>query len=327
LKVERRGILSDKLVIVRIFIRCLAWFVLYATAVHAQQPSPSSASTPALKEATLPTGVRLHYVEQGSGAPLIFVHGSLGDYTYWQGEVGPFAEKYHAIAYSRRYNYPNDNPAVSNYSAVTDADDLADLIKTLRLGKVKIIGHSYGALTGLFLAARHPEVVQAVVLAEAPAVSLLEHLSGDKAEPGRATFADIEARMVKPMQREFRAGERKVGIATFIAYVSNDPQAWEKMSPTSKKKTLRDAHEWDVMMTKGDLFPLIAPETIRKISIPVLLMSGAKSFPFIHLIDEELAQLLPHNEHFIVPDAGHQMWTQAPELCRQKAEQFLQDGH
>jgi len=99
------------------------------------------------------------------------------------------------------------------------------------------------------------------------------------------------------------------------------------MSPASKKETLRDAHEWDVMMTKGDLFPPIAPEIIRKISIPVLLMSGAKSFPFIHLIDEELAQLLPHNEHFIVPDAGHQMWIQAPELCRQKAEQFLQDGH
>ena len=138
----------------RVFLWYLIAFLLCAPAVHAQEPSPSSAyfqraaSVPALKEATLPSGVTLHYVEQGSGAPVIFVHGSLSDYSYWQGEVGPFAEKYHAIAYSRRYDYPNNNPTVSKYSAVTDADDLADLIKTLQLGKANIIGHSYGALTG-----------------------------------------------------------------------------------------------------------------------------------------------------------------------------------
>ncbi|MFX8743366.1 alpha/beta hydrolase, partial [Acinetobacter baumannii] len=85
---------------------------------------------------------------------------------YWSDQIGPFAKHYRAIAYTRRYNYPNTNPARPGYSAVIDSDDLVAFIHTLHLGKVVVIGHSYGALTALFLAARHPEVVRALVLAE-----------------------------------------------------------------------------------------------------------------------------------------------------------------
>jgi pimeloyl-ACP methyl ester carboxylesterase len=116
----------------------------------------AQATTPPLKEAKLGNGMTLHYVEQGSGPPLIFVHGSLSDYWYWQEQVEAFAQHYHVIDYSRRYNYPNDNKPVPNYSAITDAEDLAQVIKTLHVRAADVIGHSYGALDGLFLAARHP---------------------------------------------------------------------------------------------------------------------------------------------------------------------------
>ena len=254
---------------------------------------------------------------------MIFVHGSLSDYTYWQEEVTAFAQQYHVVDYSRRYSYPNDNKPVPNYSAVRDAEDLAELIKKLHLPAANVIGHSYGAFAGLFLAARHPELLRRLVLAKPPAVSFLEHLSGDKAEEGKAMYADIQARMVAPMRRQFETGDRNAGIATFMAYVFNDTQAWQKMSPAAQAHTLRNAREWDVMMTTGVLFPEIEPDAIRRVPIPVLLISGAKSYLFIRLIDDELARLLPHNEHLIVPDAGHQMWLQAPVLCREKAEQFF----
>jgi pimeloyl-ACP methyl ester carboxylesterase len=165
-----------------------------------------------------------------------------------------------------------------------------------------------------------------LVLAEPPAVSLLQHLPGNQAEEGKAMFADIQTRMVAPMRHQFAAGDRTWGIATFMAYVFNDHQAWAKMSPAAQAETLRDAHEWDVMKTSGVLFPPIEPETIRGIPVPVLLISGPKSYPFIRLIDEELARLLPHKEHFIVPDVGHQMWLQAPKLCREKADSFLRSA-
>jgi len=59
------------------------------------------------------------------------------------------------------------------------------------------------------------------------------------------------------------------------------------MSESSRQGTLRKAHEWDLMMTTGILFPDIEPPTIRKITAPVLLLSGAKSYPFLGLISED----------------------------------------
>ena len=52
-------------------------------------------------------GVELQYLDQGSGAPVIFVHGALVDYRRWAAQFDPFAQHYRMIAYSRRYNYPN----------------------------------------------------------------------------------------------------------------------------------------------------------------------------------------------------------------------------
>jgi pimeloyl-ACP methyl ester carboxylesterase len=301
----------------------LKLFLFFFTVHSVAQTKAGPPATQTAQTADIGHGIVLHYVEQGTGTPVIFVHGSLSDLEYWSDQIGPFAEHYRAIAYSRRYNYPNKNPDQPGYSAMVDAEDLAAFIHALHLGKVVVIGHSYGALTALFLAAKHPELVRALVLAEPPAVSLLTYLPGDESETGKRTLDDIHKRMVAPMQQDFRKGDRDAGIAAFIDYVFNDPHAWEKFSESARNETLRDAHEWDVMMTTGTLFPELAPGRIRKITAPTLLLSGAKSYPFLALITEELARLLPNRENIVLPDAGHQMWYQAPDTCRKDVETFL----
>jgi pimeloyl-ACP methyl ester carboxylesterase len=65
-------------------------------------------------------GVELHYVERGKGTAVLFVHGTLGDYSAWDAQPGPFAEAYCAVAYSRRYNYPNTNRLRPKHSAAVD---------------------------------------------------------------------------------------------------------------------------------------------------------------------------------------------------------------
>jgi hypothetical protein len=77
-------------------------------------PLGAKDKAPLVKELTLNNGVALHYVEQGTGAPVIFVHGSLSDYTYWKEQVDAFAKRFHVIDYSRRYNWPNENKTVPN---------------------------------------------------------------------------------------------------------------------------------------------------------------------------------------------------------------------
>src|SRR6267154_1910683 len=75
-------------------------------------------------------GVDLSYVEQGGGAPVILLHGGMGDYSSWQPQLEPFTRRFRVITYSRRYSFPNDNPSVSRaYSPWTDVEDLAALIR------------------------------------------------------------------------------------------------------------------------------------------------------------------------------------------------------
>lgn len=273
--------------------------------------------------AALPGGVRLHYMEAGSGPTVVFVHGSLSDYTYWQAEVEAFAAHYHVVAYSRRYDFPNDNPPVRGYSAKTDAEDLAALISALHSGPVFLVGHSYGALTALFLAARHPELVRAAVLAEPPAVSLLASLPGEEGRRAKAMQSDIARRMVAPMHAAFAAGRTEAGVAAFFAYVFRSPSAWSRLSLADKADTLRDAREWQVMMTSGELFPEIAPDAVRRIRTPLLMLSGAKSYPFLAEINLALARLQPSAERVTFPDAGHQMWLTREADCRRATLAFF----
>jgi len=278
---------------------------------------------PTVKTVAIADGITLHYVEAGKGIPVIFLHGSISDYTYWEGPFKALAKQYHVLAYSRRYNYPNTNPSRTGYSAITDSDDLAAFIEQLHLGKGYIVGHSYGALTTLFLLVRHPGVVRGAVLAEPPAVSLLNHLEGNRAAQGAAMFADIQSRLVKPMQAAFGRGDSESGVRIFINYVKDDPTAWGRMYASSQAQTMRDAHEWEVMMPTGELFPTIEPQAISKIAAPVLLLSGDRSYPFLNLIDEELVHLIPNSERLILHGATHQMFYDKPAICEDEVLTFL----
>lgn len=291
----------------------MKWFSVFIVLVLSILPRSAFADALVDKSIGIGSGVSLHYVEEGRGRAVIFVHGSLADYGYWENEVPAFATRYHAIAYSRRYNLPNQNAAVDGYSAVTDAEDLAAFIKKLGLHDVDIVGHSYGALTTLILAIRHPELVHKIVLAEPPAVSLLPAAMRD----------DIQTRMVDPMQRAFRSGDRERGVEAFIDYVFRSPRAWQDMPPSSRVATLADAHEWDVMMTRGTLFPQITAEQVRSVRAPALILTGTKTYPFLRTIDDRLAPLLPNARHVLLTGAGHQMWYQKTLECRRLTEAFF----
>jgi len=50
----------------------------------------------------LVNGTRLEVVEQGSGDPVVFIHGSSSDHRTWLPSLDAFGDRYRAIAYSRR---------------------------------------------------------------------------------------------------------------------------------------------------------------------------------------------------------------------------------
>src|SRR5581483_9402800 len=102
------------------------------------------------------------YVERGQGTPVVFVHGSLGDYRTWGRQMEPFSQRYRVIAYSRRYHYPNRwSGDGRDYSPSLHAGDLtAILAKLTGREPAHLVGASYGAAIALTMALNQPEAVR-----------------------------------------------------------------------------------------------------------------------------------------------------------------------
>jgi non-heme chloroperoxidase len=266
----------------------------------------------------LDTGVSVHYVERGSGTPVVFIHGGGRDYRYWDAQLESFAERYRVVAYSRRYAPPNDNPTiVPDYSAAVDASDLEALVRRLELGAAHFIGASIGGVAALFLAVQHPELVRSLVLAEPPVLRWALDLPG-----GAALFDRFFDDAFRPAGEAFRAGdpERAMGLLT-DAFLGAGTFA--QFPETLRRKVMRAARDWAAQTMSTAPFPDLAPDAVRKIAAPALLLSGARTIPLHALVDDELARLLPNCERVVIPDASHDLWSDQPERCCAATLAFL----
>lgn len=118
------------------------------------------------------------YIEQGRGEPVIFVHGSLGDYRSWGAQLAPFCEQHRVISYSRRYHWPNAQPNDDvTYQVAQHVADLGALIEARGLAPAHVVGSSYGALTALSFTVERPDLVRSLVLGEPPLLPWLARRS------------------------------------------------------------------------------------------------------------------------------------------------------
>jgi pimeloyl-ACP methyl ester carboxylesterase len=114
--------------------------------------------------------VNLFYEEEGSGRPLVFVHGIPTDYRVWETQVREFSKNFRAISISRRHAFPNQNSGDATSSTVEkNSEDLLNFIKQLDLEQVNLVGHSYGGYVSIYTAWKHPELLHSLVLVE-PAI-------------------------------------------------------------------------------------------------------------------------------------------------------------
>jgi pimeloyl-ACP methyl ester carboxylesterase len=262
-------------------------------------------------------GVELHYVERGQGIPIIFIHGGLADYRYWSAQIEPFSQRYRVIAYSRRYNYPNNNPNIrADHSAIVEAADLAALIKTLKLGRVYLVGHSYGAYSALFLAVEHPELIRALVLAEPPALRWVLNLPG-----GEAVFDEFMNNIWKPAGQAFQHGNDEQALRLTLDYFIG-PGAFDQLPQQFRAVLTDNIREWKALTTSRDAVPLLRHEDARRIKIPTLMLTGDRTLRIHQLVNDELERLLPNGERVRI-DATHEMWEEQPEKCRQATLTFL----
>ncbi|HEX3509367.1 MAG TPA: alpha/beta hydrolase [Candidatus Dormibacteraeota bacterium] len=109
------------------------------------------------------SGVRLHYVMQGTGdPPFVFIHGWCCDHTFFQPQFEHFSKTHAVFAPDLRGCGQSESPA-EGYDIPTLADDVASLCRELGLAKSVFVGHSLGGMIAIELAARHPSLARAVV--------------------------------------------------------------------------------------------------------------------------------------------------------------------
>src|SRR6476469_2315211 len=108
-------------------------------------------------------GVELHYVDQGSGTPLILIHGIGGSTAGWS-EVQPLlSQQLRAIAVDVRGFGESDKPD----GLVTPelwASDIAGLLDALRIDRAVILGHSMGGVIAQRFAVDFPGRLVALIL-------------------------------------------------------------------------------------------------------------------------------------------------------------------
>ena len=261
--------------------------------------------------------VTLHYVSVGRGEPVVMVHGGLEDYRAWTAQLAPLAGlHFRAIAYSRRYNFPNRNAThnPATYSAQVDADDLAMLIEKLHLGPVHLVGHSYGALAALLFATEHPERVRTLTLSEPPVMPWVEEQPG-----GAALVQDFLQQCWIPIGRAFARHEREEALAIAMKYFTGSavvpPEARAALEPSLQ--------EWELLTASRHVFPVPSARAIKGSKAPVLLLTGARTLPLLKRCVASLRMRFPRSRCATIPDATHDMWSEKPELCGAALRTFL----
>jgi pimeloyl-ACP methyl ester carboxylesterase len=112
-------------------------------------------------------GVRLHFVERGTGTPLVLLHGNGSMIEDFQssGLIDLAAKKYRVIAFDRPGFGHSERPRKTMWTPEAQADLIASAIKKIGVPRAIILGHSWGTLVALALALKYPREVQALILA------------------------------------------------------------------------------------------------------------------------------------------------------------------
>ncbi|WP_461331444.1 alpha/beta fold hydrolase [Bradyrhizobium elkanii] len=108
-------------------------------------------------------GIRQFYLEAGAGPPVILLHGFPETSFAWRFQIPALAPYYRVIAPDLRGYGETDKPS-EGYDKRTMANDIVELLKTLGVGRVALVGHDRGARVATRLVKDHPDLVDRLVV-------------------------------------------------------------------------------------------------------------------------------------------------------------------
>lgn len=251
-------------------------------------------------------GLQMHYEDQGSGPPLVLVHGLGASTALWKEVEDDLARDFRVVAYDLRGAGRTGAPP-GPYTFEQLVDDLLALIEVLELGPVSLVGHSLGGTVALAYAAEYPEHVVATV-----GLGALAALPEQSREGMRARAQTVESEgmgaVAETVARNGTAPsfhQRPEQLASFVELLAaNDPGGYAALC--------RVVAGIDIT------------NELQRISARVLLLGGDRDPVVTPAARNAMAARIPAARSIEVEDCGHIIPLEQPQVLREHVSSFLQ---
>ncbi|MCP5110890.1 MAG: alpha/beta hydrolase [bacterium] len=284
----------------------LAFMILSAAAALAGQPPlPPDHWTDGF---VMANGIRIHYWRTGGDKPpMVMAHGSSDNGLCWTNLARELEGDYDIILADARGHGLSDPPSSSDPTDV-QAEDLAALIRALKLEKPIVMGHSMGSSAAAWFAAKYPNVPRAVIL-EDP--RLVPRRPGDR---GGSSSQSVEDRQARTLARNNMTYEALVALC-----MKNTPQ-WGLSECEFWAPSKRLHHPATAFRRIGDRPPMSA--LLSKITAPTLLLK-ADAQGELRQQNEKAAGLLSKGRIVHIEGAGHNVRRDQKQRLLKALHRFL----
>jgi pimeloyl-ACP methyl ester carboxylesterase len=261
--------------------------IVLATALTvAAQPTVAIAS----KDVTV-LGFKLHYLEAGKGDPVVLLHGLGGDGSRWRPNIEPLARDFHVFALDQIGFGDSDKP-LANYHTGMLAEFLVDFLKAVNVPKASLVGNSMGAGVALYTAARFPQVVDRIVLADG---------GGYRASAGVAAPPTPDALRRRQLQNSVTREETR----EFFKILFHDKSlVTDKMVDEQLALRLRSAFTITKMQEAGERGTLTEQE-VHAVKARTLILWGKYDELANPAGADRLERAIPGSRKVVIDNCGH----------------------
>ena len=246
-------------------------------------------------------GVRVHYVVEGKGEPVVLIHGFAVDIaSNWAepGIIKGLADRYQVIAIDNRGHGRSDKPHDPQQYGVNMVSDVTRLLDHLNIQKAHIVGYSMGGnIAGVFLTDHH-ERVRTAILGATPWV-------GADGLPARVVWANQLAESL----------EQGRGIGPHIIRLTprdERPPSAEQVEAISNMVLLRNDALALAAVMRGNARLFASEAKLRANQLPVLAIVGERD-PVKTEVDN-LVGALGNVKLVVIPGANHMSAFGRPEF-------------
>lgn len=259
--------------------------------------------------------VDLFYEDQGTGEPIVLVHGSWDEHTAWHAVAPGLAERFRVIRYDRR-GYGRSGRPPGPRTRRQDEDDVAGLIEALDCSPAHVVGSSFGASAALALAARRPELFRSLSLHEPPLIG-----AASESPPLRPLLAEVLNAILRAIE-QLRAGDLAGGAKRFVEDVALGPGAWQMLPPEVREQLIRNAPGFlgDVEDPAAFDLDLVAA---ARVGCPLLVTHGSESPRWLQEVAAFVAGRIDGAQARTLAGAGHLPHETDPEGYRAVVEEFI----